>query len=137
MHDFDPIHEGYFRIYQALDKYTESPNKILITSKTGHETVVLRSSLNEQKKEYIGLSNEVSCWEILARLTIRGLGASLLPDYIEWNYKDSLRPCKPLQDIKIPYELGLVYRSSPENLGRFQAFKEVFKESFEQSSLKD
>ena len=128
-HDFDCVSRGYFRIYNRAEKQNEKPDEILITSKGGHETVVLRSYLNENDQKRIGLIPEVSSWEILARLTAQGFGASLLPDYLEGNDKNKISICKPLAKFKIPYELGLIHRSSVKGRPSYNALRKTFKEA--------
>ena len=100
VHDFDCVSKGFFRIYQP-SKQNQKPEEILVTAKAGHETVILRSLLNQYQEDQIVLKPEISSWEILARLTMQGLGTSLLPDYMEFNYRKRINLCKHLKMFAI------------------------------------
>lgn len=104
--DCEEVYQGYYRLYVACGK-DPTGLSFLLDSEERRETNFLKKYYKTQYGKELPVLMEISSWEVIARLTEKGLGIGFFPDYLAHQREESLQTI--FHDLEpIPYKIYLV-----------------------------
>lgn len=118
-HERYDLHQGFFGLY-ASSKVRENSNLDFILAEGDcKDSAFFRQTYSKHYGKMPTVALEVNSWEVIANLTIEGLGIGYFPDYIALGKKEMLKECElglpsfPYS-IKAFYPRGMKLRKSSE-----------------------
>lgn len=118
-HEKCNLHQGFFGLYVSSKVKNTSNLDFILAEGDCKDSAFFRETYCKHYGKMPNISLEVSSWEVIANLTIEGLGIGYFPDYIALGKKEMLKkyesnlpffPCS----IKAFYPRGMKLRKSSE-----------------------
>lgn len=126
-HDQYDLHQGFFGLYVSSRVKESSNLDFILAEKECKDSAFFRQTYCKHYGKMPKVALEVSSWEVIANLTVEGLGIGYFPDYIALGKKEILKkheinlPSFPYS-IKAFFPKGMKLRKSSEIfLSYFQA----------------
>ena len=124
---YTPVSTGYYRIYKTPENQDSPSTKgVLIPESVEADFAQLKSGYQNLKGEDLRLISTLPGWDMVEKLIRLGHGFGVLPDFIVSSRKLNLQAYGH-QDLKIPYEIGIIHnydRGLPDYL---KIFIELFR----------
>lgn len=126
-HDHHDLHRGFFNLYVSSKVKKHAQLDFILAEGDCRDSAFFRQTYCKHYGKMPKVALEVSSWEIIANLTVEGLGIGYFPDYIALGKKEMLKkyeiklPSFPYS-IKAFFPKGMKLRKSSEIfLSYFQA----------------
>lgn len=121
------IFRGNFGLYTSLSLKEQQIKKLgFILAESGcKDTIFFRETYRKKYKKDPQIAFEVNSWEMIANLTIEGLGIGFFPDFIAHSKKETLKKYD-LSFIAFPYRILAFYPKGMQLRKSSQIFLQYF-----------
>ena len=129
--DHEPIHQGYFRIYESIQRPDKLHIEKCIFSGLRPEVYSLKEQYLKNYKKTLETHMDVNSWEVLVNLVLSNVGVGLFPDYLaEVPYRKALLRPSNLRYKPIPYTLSAVWTKGEELSNNAKTFLHCIREAY-------
>lgn len=109
--DCEEIHQGYYQLYVSKKCRNVDDLSFLLDSEERRETNLLKKAYKKYFGHDLPVLMEISSWEVVANMTVEGIGVGFFPDYIASARKNLLKPY-PHKIISVPYKIYAIFASA-------------------------